>query len=197
MNWPEALPEWHSVTAVLAGEPAPPWVRVLATWIRDTIGAPLPPLGRVGALCPFVPRALELGSLFACEGVAENQDAIASAVEGARRGFADTFALEGEADNLKAVAVGFPKLARAKWLSLKAVRTLVKPDFIADGFTLSEFHDDSDDRSVRNSVVRIGGSPVACIVIRRLQIHDEIFLRSQPELYPIFCAQMKARRRDG
>lgn len=188
---------WYSIRAVLDGDAAPRWASALAAWVRDTVGAPLPALGRAGSLCPFVPRALQLASLFACDSLTDDPGDIRRVIEAAKRDFPTTFPLRGEADNLKALIVAFPKLQPLLWPALKAARTTVKPDFIASGLTLSEFHDGSDDRSVHNHEVRIGRSPVPCIVIRRLQTHDALFLRSQPTLYPIFLRRMKHSASNG
>lgn len=192
MSRPEATPEWYSISAVLGGDPAPPWALALATWICGTMAVSLPALGRAGALCPFVPRALKLASLFTCDGKTDRPSDIQRVIETAAHNFSTTCPLKDEADHLKALIVAFPTLQRRHWPALKRARTAVKPAFIADGLTLSEFHDESDDRSVRNQRICIGRSPVPSIIIRRLQIHDEIFLRSQPTLYPIFLQRLKA-----
>lgn len=188
---------WRSISAILDGEPAPEWAQTVAHWIRYTIGEPVAGLGREGALCPFVPRALELGSLFTCDAMTTAPRAVRGVIETAKGTFGSTFPLEGEADNLKALIIAFPHLPRSDWPTLKAARTAVKSHFIANGFTLSEFHDDSDDRSVRNPEIRIGHAPIPCIIVRRLQVHDVIFLRSQPALYPIYLRRMKASHGNG
>lgn len=191
------ITNWHNISAILEGEAAPEWAKTIAHWIRYDVGEPVAGLGREGALCPFVPRALELGSLFTCDAGTAAPGAIRDVIETARSTFDGTFPLAGEADNLKALVIAFPRLARADWPALKAARTAVKADFIATGFTLSEFHDESDDRSVRNPEIRIGHAPIPCIVVRRLQVHDVIFLRSQPALYPIYLRRMQATHGNG
>ncbi|MGH7119470.1 MAG: DUF6875 domain-containing protein [Acetobacteraceae bacterium] len=195
-------PKWYAMTALLAGERGPDWAFELAVWLRDTVAQPLPALGRGGALCPFVPRALELSSLFACDGrTADGWTGgvpdLVRAVQSARGCFDAKFPLTGEADNLKAVMVAFPGMRPDDWPRLKVVRAIVKPDFIALGFTCSEFYSNNDDRSVHNPDVPIARSPIPCIIIRRLQTHDRIFLRSQPALYPIYLRHVKERQDNG
>lgn len=202
MSRQETSPKWYCMTDLLAGEDGPAWALELALWLRDTVAQPLPALGRAGALCPFVPRALELSTLFACDGrIDEHRPRgvpdLVRAVRSARGRFEIEFPLSGEADNLKAVMVAFPGMPAEDCPALKAARAIVKPGFIAHGFTCSEFYPDNDDRSVHNPEVPIARSPVPCLIIRRLQTHDRIFLRSQPDLYPIFLRRMKERRHDG
>lgn len=202
MSGAETSSEWYGMTALLAGGGGPTWAFTLAHWLRDTVAQPLPALGRAGALCPFVPRALELSSLFACDGRTGDGwtggvPDLVRAVQSAKGSFETTFPLAGEADNLKAVMVTFPGMPPEDWPALKVARTIVKPDFIAHGFTCSEFYPTNDDRSVHNPEVPIARSPVPCIIIRRLQTHDRIFLRSQPDLYPLYVRRMKERQDDG
>lgn len=202
MSRPGTPPKWYGMTALLTGDNGPPWAVELALWLRDTVAEPLPAVGRAGPLCPFVPRALELCTLFACDGRTSDGwgggvPDLVRAVRSAKDRFETEFPLTGEADNLKAVIVTFPGMPPVDWPALKAARTIVKPDLIAHGFTLSEFYPNNDDRSVHNSEVPIARSPVPCIIIRRLQIHDRIFLRSQPELYPLFLQRMGERPGNG
>ena len=190
--------QWHSISDILAGAAAPHWAVGLAIWVRDTIGRPLPALGRQGALCPFVPQALTLSSLFACDGMAcDELEGLVAAVERATLRFTSDFPLQGEADRLKGLMVAFPNLQRERGRLLREVRTVVKPSLIAAGLTCGEFYEDNNDRSVRNSELRIAGSPVPCVIIRRLQSHDKIFLQSQPELYQIFLRSMNSSINDG
>ncbi|MGH7070230.1 MAG: DUF6875 domain-containing protein [Acetobacteraceae bacterium] len=201
MSGPGTRPRWYGISALLAGTPGPAWALELAVWLRDTVAQKLPALGREGALCPFVPRALELASLFTCDGRtgdgwSGSVPDLVRAVASARVRFGTEFVLAGEADNLQALIVAFPGLATANWLALKAARAIVKPDLIAQGLTCSEFYPDNEDRSVHNPEIPIARSPIPSIIIRRLQPHDRIFLRSQPDLYPIFLRRMKELQND-
>lgn len=202
MSGHAARPKWYPISALLAGMPGPTWGLELAVWLRDIVARPLPALGRAGALCPFVLRALELSSLFTCDGRAGDGWAgdaadLVRAAESARDNFLIQYPLAGEADNLKAVMIAFPELPPANWPALKSARATVKPGIIAQGLTCSEFYPDNDDRSVHNTEIPIARSPVPCIIIRRLQSHDRIFLRSQPDLYPIFLRRAKKGDSDG
>lgn len=174
--------------------PAPadaPWAAALAAWVADVVAAPEPALKRRGAVCPFLPPALDrdLVGLVDAGDVPATVDALSARMHDELDAFLRA-APRGSADGqqLRSVLVAFPQLGEDGGEMVREVRVRVKPAFLARGATCGEFYPVSEDRSVRNPEHRVARSPVPCIAIRHATPHDELFLRSQPELYSVYRA---------
>lgn len=184
---------WISASALMEGRvsTAPDWSREIARWLASTVMRHDAALLRPGALCPFVAPAIVKDLVFMVDGGASTTDmeSIVRVLHEQRCLFLGAFSDAQDSEYMhKSLIVAFPGLLPHQWDILCDVRIAVKPSFIASGVTCGEFYPSSEDRSARNQRVRVARSPVPCVVLRYLSPHDELFLRTQPELYRLFLA---------
>lgn len=155
----------------------------LLVWLRRTVAAPEPRLGRSGPLCPFVPIALRQRLVF---GTTVESDADPVVVlEQHVRAFLATPPVPPDPTALnKTLLVVFPSEVRGP--SLTAAVREIKSGLIERGVTCGEFFPDSDDRSARGHQVRVARSPVPLVALRYLSSHDRLFLGAHEEYGPLF-----------
>lgn len=171
--WPVADAE-----TVLGAEGA-----ALLAWLRLTVAAPEPRLGRNGPLCPFVPIALRQRLVFAT--MVESDAAPVAVLEQHVRAFLAAPPVPPDPTALnKSLLVVFPSEVRGP--SLTAAVREIKSGLIKRGLTCGEFFPDSDDRSAREQKVQVARSPVPLVALRYLSSHDRLFLNAHEEYGPLF-----------
>lgn len=174
----------HTVAEILAApDNYEPWAVDTALWVRDQVSRPAPKLGRPGALCPYVPTAVERNTLTI---VASDQP------PQPRQALADV--LLDEAGWL-AEELGRTPVGRRVWVAhivvftqlgsaadvLAEVRAHVRPRLLRAGINVGEFFHDSPDTSVRNRHHLVGRSPWPCFALRVFMPQDETFFRMTPD----------------
>lgn len=165
------------------------WIQDVLDWMENTVAKPTSNIKRKGALCPFVPKALEMTSIYLTFPKKKSEDInqLADYLKSCMVEFLETPpTMPDELAIYKSLIVAFPYLNENNAMLLKNVRSEVKPYFIQNGVTCGEFFADNLDKSVRNEDFYVAKSPVPLIAIRYLSPHDELFLKSQPELYKLF-----------
>ena len=169
----------------------PEWAADTVGWAATEVaGAPALPLPRRGALCPYMPAAIEHGTLrlWGSSMSAGSVDALVADVRHASDDFLATHSAATERARLHAAdIVVFTELGEHEALVVD-VRRAVKPGLLAIGLTCGEFYSRSDDRSARQASLRVAMSPWPCLAVRFSTPHDIIFLNSQPKLLEIYLA---------
>lgn len=165
------------------------WIQDVLDWMENTVAKPTSNIKRKGALCPFVPKALGMRSIYLTFPKKKSEDI--KQLTGYMKSCMVKFleippTIPDESAIYKSLIVAFPYLNETNSMILKKVRSEVKPYLIQNGVTCGEFFADNVDRSVRNEDFYVAKSPVPLITIRYLSSHDELFLQTQPELYKLF-----------
>ncbi len=203
----QLMPEqWYSVAQLSAGLPLEqrnpeglsPFFRSCVSqvvdWLFNVISQPASQLDRAGAICPFVPAALDKDLVFITIADIDdyNETTIAAYLDRIRPVFLTMPPVMPDKEAIyKSLIVVFPSVPESNPDLLKRVRQVVKPHFLQDMLTCGEFYPTNDDRSVRNDTFLIARAPVPLLAIRYLTPHDELFLHSQEDLYPIFLKHVK------
>lgn len=150
-------------------------------WVREFIGAPHPNLGRSGSICPFVPGALNLDTIW----IAEVTDAdptvesIGEIIKEYRNVFLATEPAKMPDAINKAFLVAFPTLAArgAEGAAfVDKVQYRLKPYFVDQGMMLGEFHAMNESPGLRNPDFRPLRSPVPMLAIRLMVESDLPFM---------------------
>ena len=173
----------------------PPWLRGLLTWMTEFVGRPRPEMNRSGDVCPFVRPALRKNLILLGVSGLDGSDlpAICAELLGLRADFLALAPAPPDPEHVnKALVHAFPRIDSDRGILLKRAREAIKPAFLEVGLTCGEFYDANEDRSVRSAELRIAASPVPCLAVRYLMPHDELFLKSQSDLYPIYEAWRRA-----
>jgi hypothetical protein len=149
-------------------------------WMHDFLSQPHPELGRKGAVCPFVPVALEKDSIRMAQIV--DPDPSADSVVATIRRFRDLFLatepIRGPEAINKAFVVVFPNLSADSASLVDEVQGRLKEEFIDCGLMLGEFHMTSKKSGLRNAEFRPLRSPLPMLGMRQMVDSDLPFLDS-------------------
>jgi hypothetical protein len=153
-------------------------------WIREFLARPHPEVGRKGSVCPFVPVALGLDTIW----MAQVADAtptfehISAIVTEYRNIFLETEPTSGPDAMNKAFLVVFPSLAvdgADGAAVVDKVQASLKKYFVEMGLMLGEFHAANQTPGLRNPDFRPLRSPIPMLAIRHMVESDLPFLIRQ------------------
>jgi heptaprenyl diphosphate synthase len=84
---------------------------------------------------------------------------------------------------LHTVVAVLPELPRPLWSLLDEVQAELKPRLARRGMMLGQFHPDCPEPAARNPRFRVSRSPLPLLAIRRMALHDVLFLHRDPALF--------------
>ena len=153
-------------------------LRRILEWGRDFLCQGHPDLGRSGAVCPYVPPALEKNLLWlASHRGLNSRSAIRQVIRGYRDWFEEIEPTAWPGARFKAFIVVFPGVPPGDAPDvIDVVQRELKPEFVARGLMLGEFHPDCPSPGVRNPGFRPLQSPLPLLVIRHMLPMDFLFL---------------------
>ncbi|HEY6349040.1 MAG TPA: hypothetical protein VI636_06485 [Candidatus Angelobacter sp.] len=174
-------------------DPSSP-LRCIADWIRGFLARSHPELGRHGSVCPFVPVALELNTIWMTE-VAETTasfESISAIITEYRNVFLETEPTRGSEAMNKAFLLVFPSLTANGAdgpAIIDKVQVSLKKYFVEMGLMLGEFHAANESPGLRNPDFRPLRSPIPMLAIRHMVESDLPFLTRNfyaPHLRSVF-----------
>jgi len=166
-------------------------IRAIDAWVRDYLCRPHPELGRSGAMCPFVPKALQKGLLFGTVHAHVDRpdlDAIMTSLLREMERFIDLDPVSGNEAQYKSLMVLFPKIAdhvdeRTAFDAIERAQAALQPRFVRNGLMVGEFHGaPPDKRGLWNTEFRPLWSPIPMLVIRHMVPTDVLFLKEDADL---------------
>jgi hypothetical protein len=159
--------------------PASP-LRTVLDWVRSFLAAPHSQLGREGTVCPFVPTALELDTIWMAEVQASaSLESISEIVTEYRNLFLETEPTRApEAINKSFLLVfpGFRDNGAEGPALIDRVQARLKRYFVDMGLMLGEFHAKNESPGLRNPDFRPLRSPIPMLAIRHMVDSDLPFL---------------------
>ncbi|MGW0916259.1 DUF6875 domain-containing protein [Streptomyces sp. NPDC002784] len=171
-------------------------IAVLDSWLLDYISQPHPQLRRKGAVCPFVPAALQADALraaFHYEVSGKDPEELHDLLEEELTRF-----VRRPAENsLDSLVVVLPDLAEAGYAALDEVHARLKDTAVAGGAMIGQFHPACDERSVRNDGFRVSRSPLPLLAVRHMAAHDILFLHELPHWFAAYRERFGAQFTDG
>ena len=152
----------------------------VAHWIETLVVRPNVDLGRTGPVCPFVPQALERGTLWlAAERVANRSvPELLRIVQGYQAQLLRNEPIAGDDVQYKAIVVVLTDVSAdraVEHLNDVHVQSLKKPSYEDDGVVLGEFHVRNDGTAIYNSSFRPFRSPVPFLLLRHAVPSDWMF----------------------
>jgi hypothetical protein len=148
-------------------------------WAHAYLCRPHPALGREGPVCPYTEPSLEraLFWLTFYSGREPASDDVAAVVTKYREWFLELEPADGADAQYKAILVLFPDLAPARAPRvIDAVQRASKPELVADGLMIGQFHPGCDEPALWNRDFRPLRSPVPLLAIRHMVRTDAPFL---------------------
>jgi hypothetical protein len=158
-------------------DPASP-LGLVVGWIRGFLARPHPELGRPGLVCPFVPGALKMDSIWLTE-MAETVPAferLSAIITGYRNVFLETEPKSGPEAMNKVFLVAFPSFGPDGTAVIEKVQSTLKRYFVDMGLLVGEFHSANANPGLHNPDFRPLRSPVPMLAIRHLVESDLAFL---------------------
>jgi hypothetical protein len=148
-------------------------------WVRSFLAQPHPDLGRTGPVCPFVPVALELDTIWCglVTGAEPDPAYLAAAIGEYRELFLELEPRQLPEALNKAILIVFPNLGPEGASAVDEVQRELKPRFVEAGLMLGEFHAANESPGLRNPDFRPLRSPVPMLAIRNMVESDLPFLR--------------------
>jgi Domain of unknown function (DUF6875) len=157
-------------------DPPAALVRVLA-WVRDFLAKPHPDLGRNGSVCPFIPRALEHGTVWLALPSADEGGGIEETIDRYREAFLQLEPTTGDLVAYKTILLVFPEVTDEQAPELiDGMQRRLKAAFVEDGLMIGQFHAHNDEPGLHNAQFRPLRSPVPLLAIRWMVLSDLPFL---------------------
>jgi hypothetical protein len=151
-------------------------LRAIADWIRTYVIRPHEDLGRAGPVCPFVPRSLELETLWlAPEQVADrNVGQVVELVNDYKSRLLAAEPLSGDEADYRVVVIVFTDVSadRARGLFDDVLQQLAVPSYVEDGIVFGPFYNGNQATAIYNNGFRPFQSPVPFIFVRHGVVSD-------------------------
>lgn len=158
-------------------------------WLRDYVSKPSPHLGRRGAVCPFVPPALNAAAVRLSFHYDTNADPdlIRSVLLTELLQFHGTAEPPGSSGtSLASLLAVFPHADPAGWAVIDRVHGDLKDIAVANGLMIGQFHPACVTSAVRNPSFAVSRSPIALVAIRHMAPHDVLFLHDRREWFEAY-----------
>jgi hypothetical protein len=160
-------------------------------WLEQFIMRPHPDLGRKGPICPFVEPALRQGavSVVTClVGPRPEVGSLAELVAAHARRFDQRPWPPSAPEGLRALVLLFPELRGQQARLVDRAHAVVKDEVVRRGLMVGQFHPRCDEPAARNERFFPMRSPVPLLVLRRLALHDILFLHQDPGWFSSYAA---------
>jgi hypothetical protein len=166
-------------------------LHAVADWIKTFVVRPHEDLGRAGPVCPFVPGALERGTLWlAPEQIADRSvPAVVELMSGYTRRFLDAQPTDGDDAQYKVIVVVFTDLSpdRAQGVFDDALEQLAVPSYAEDGIVFGPFFKGNEGTALYNSSFRPFQSPEPFLFVRQGVISDWKFFLDNEDLFNLWA----------
>ncbi len=189
-----ALPRLMRVSEIERDyDPASPLGLVVA-WIRGFLARPHPELGRPGLVCPFVPGALKMDSIWLTEMAETNPtfERLSAIITGYRNVFPETEPKSGPEAMNKVFLVAFPGFGPDGTAVIEKVQSTLKRYFVDMGLLVGEFHPANANPGLHNPDFRPLRSPVPMLAIRHLVESDLAFLNRDFYSLPLRATYLRS-----
>lgn len=151
-------------------------LRAVADWLKTFVARPHKDLGRAGAVCPFVPGALERKTLWLAPEHIADQDVqgVVELMSSYKSLFLDAQPTDGDDVSYKVVVVVFTDLSadRAQGVFGDVLQQLAVPAYAEDGLLFGPFYKGNEGTAIYNSGFRPFQSPVPFLFVRHGVISD-------------------------
>lgn len=159
-------------------------------WLRDYICRPHPRVGRSGPVCPFVGPARRAGSLelrVRLLGPTPTKALMTETLRCALDEFGAIGWRTGSNPMLHSLVVVMPDLPEDRYGLLDEAHAVVKNEAVARGMMIGQFHPRCEEPAARNREFPVSRSPVPLVAIRRMALHDVLFLHERADWFDCYA----------
>lgn len=152
-------------------------LRTIADWINTCVATPNEHLGRTGAVCPFVPGALERKTLWLAPEQLTNRSVrdFVQLVSDYKQLLLRAQPVNGDEVTYKAIVVVFTDLSAdrvGEHMDDVRMQQLKRSSYAEDGVVLGEFHERNQGSAIYNRSFRPFKAPVPFVLIRHAIVSD-------------------------
>jgi hypothetical protein len=173
-------------------------------WLREYVSRPHPELGRSGAVCPFVAPAMRVGSLAIAQhtGLARTgpahlaEDELRELIHRMARDFEEREWAHSNA-TLHSLVLVLPDLPPSRWSALDRLQAELKAELADRGLMLGQFHPQCPEPAARNPFFAVSRSPVPLLAMRRMALHDVLFLQHDRGYFAAYRRRFADRYEQG
>ena len=161
---------------IAAGSPLAPEI---AHWVDEYLCKPQPRLGRNGAVCPFMLRAVaghRFHVAFHPELDGRRVSPLKDVLVSHSADFLQRFPLRTPEDELNSVLILFPSIPRERGGLMDDLHLEFKTHCMARGLMLAPMHPDSTRGGLRNATFEVFKAPYACMAVRYMSEHDLVWV---------------------
>ncbi|WP_374772233.1 hypothetical protein OG756_02995 [Streptomyces sp. NBC_01310] len=157
-------------------------------WLTDYLCVADARIGRTGAVCPFVAPAIQAGDLRLEWWPMDPSASVQGLVSLVRRMVASFEAMQwaGRNRTLHALVAVLGGLPQDRFALVDEAHAFVKPELVTKGLMLGQFHELSDERAARNPDFKTSRSPVPMLALRRMAVHDILFLNADRSCFTAY-----------
>lgn len=164
-----------------------PVIARVDSWCREFLMRPAPDLGRTGAVCPYMSKAMGLNRIafvvVRTEG--RTEDEIDAVIAGFREVFLAMEPTGGQERLEKAILIILPDVSEEDAPAMvDETHRRLKAEFVASGLMIGKFHPASDQGGLHNPDFRPLRSPVPLLAIRFMVGSDLPFLNRVDDPVP-------------
>jgi hypothetical protein len=171
----------------------------MMNWLSDHVTRTHPDLGRRGPICPFMKSALETDSIKyqICSwgndyGPVELQGMINELIAIFCRS-----PWHSSKPNLQSLISVFPTMPKEKWVLLDDLFRKTQDDVIDHSLMVAQFHPDCTQPAIWNPQFAVNRAPLPLFAVRRMQVHDIIFVRDNPAWLQAYRSRFSKRYDDN
>jgi uncharacterized protein DUF6875 len=172
-------------------------ITTIDDWISTYVTQPHNEIGRTGPICPFVEPSRRASSLETSVRLVGSAPSLALLTEIIRCGLDEFEAISWKTSNphLRALLVVLPDLSGNCLDLLDQAHELVKPESVARGLMIGQFHENCTEKAARNPGFNVSRSPVPLVAIRLMAMHDVLFLSNRREWFQEFVNRFGSKFR--
>jgi hypothetical protein len=161
-------------------------LRAVAEWIKTFVARPHNDLGRAGPVCPFVPRAWDLRTLWLAAEQIDNRNAsdVFQLMTDYRKLLLRAPPADGDDASYKAIVVVFTDLSadRARtYTDDVQAQNFKRHSYVEDGVVAGDFHARNEGSAIRNPSFQPFKSPVPFLLMRPAVVGDWMFFLDSEE----------------
>jgi hypothetical protein len=161
-------------------------LQTVADWIKTFVARPHEDLGRAGPVCPFVPRAWDLRTLWlAAEQIASrNVPDIVQLMTDYRKLLLRASPVDGDDASYKAIVVVFTDLSADRATTTMddvLAQNFKRLSYVEDGVVAGEFHARNEGSAIRNPSFQPFKAPVPFLLMRPAVVGDWMFFLDSGE----------------
>ncbi len=149
------------------------------SWIDNFVSQPNILIERKGAICPFVKKSLIENHMLLVVVETDNDNPTHGIIvmNSMIDSFIQCFPESDKLSEYKSLIVFFPNISDKNHTNfIENTHRTLKPTYVKHGLMLGKFHQSSKAGSVHNKNLKVMRSPMPFFAIRRISIHDIIFL---------------------